>query len=271
MRTRYSIWRASIRAKGVCFLRSISPNGHSPSIRIQSAHSLSSQKRNAIKVNCKERCGCTNKRWRSTTRNPGSIWGSGMFCNATRAIRKRKLRSSEHLVSTRISFAALYNLGVTYAQMGRRDEAIASYQAAAEKGQDSPQTAFVWNNLGALHRDAGEVDEALVSFTKAAEFSPMHLEARFNAAMIHVERGETTEAISLFEQAKTLQPNHELVNTWLGLAYLREQRAEDAHRCLLLVRRLHPSNWQATIGLAALVRGAGNETEARALYEDALA
>ncbi len=168
------------------------------------------------------------------------------------------------------SFAALYNLGVTYAQMGRREDAIASYHQAAEKGEGHPQAAFVWNNLGALHRDAAENDEALTSFEKAAELSPMHLEARFNAAMIYMERDAVADAIPLFEEAKTLQPNHELVNTWLGLAYLREGRNEDAHRCLLLVRRLHPANWHATIGLAAILAGAGNEAEAKALRDDAV-
>lgn len=168
------------------------------------------------------------------------------------------------------SFAAHYNLGVTYAQMGRREDAIASYYDAAEKGENHPQVAFVWNNLGALHRDAGENDEALTSFVKAAELSPLHLEARFNAAMIYMERDAATDAIKLFEEAKQIQPNHELVNTWLGLAYLREEQVEDAHRCLLLVRRLHPSNWHATIGLASILKGVGNDAEAEALFEDAL-
>lgn len=168
------------------------------------------------------------------------------------------------------SFAALYNLGVTYAEMGQTGKAIEYYDQAAEKSPDHPQVAYVWNNLGALHRAAGDTEKALTSFVEAAKRSPSHLEARFNAGMIHLEREESDEAVRLLAEAKVIEPNHELVNTWLGIAYLKQENFEEAHRCLLLVQRLYPENWHAAIALASILKGLDNDADAMALLNQAL-
>lgn len=169
------------------------------------------------------------------------------------------------------SFQAHYNLGVTYTQLGRTEDAVLHYTTALEKGDRHPLSAFAWNNLGALHADASRLDEALAAYERAAAASPAHLESRFNAAMIRVERGDMVEAVTLLEQAAQIAPTHELVQTQLGLAYLRAERVEEAFRSLLLVRRLYPTNWTATIGLAALRAAEGNADEARALLDEAVA
>lgn len=88
--------------------------------------------------------------------------------------------------------------------------------------------------------------------------------------MIYVEQGRVDEAIHLLEEAAELEPNHEQVNLRLGLAYLRAERGQDAYRCLLLVRRLYPENWTATVGLAVLHARAQERERARALLADAL-
>ena len=83
--------------------------------------------------------------------------------------------------------------------------------------------------------------------------------------------GSVEEAIAHLERAATIAPSHEAVNLRLGLAYLEAGRGEDAYRTLLLVRRLHPGNWAATVGLA-VVHAARQEPEpARRLLDQALA
>jgi tetratricopeptide (TPR) repeat protein len=169
------------------------------------------------------------------------------------------------------SFEARYNLGVTYANMGRRADATEQYQQALAVEHSPYQEAMVLNNLGSAKREAGDVDGALEHFELAAGASRVHFESRFNAAMIYLERGRVTDAIERLEAAADLQPNHELISVELGNAYLADGRVEDAFRSYLLVRRLHPSNWRATLGLAAVRAGGGQPAEARQLLDEAVA
>jgi len=83
-------------------------------------------------------------------------------------------------------------------------------------------------------------------------------------------RGELDEAVRLLEQAARLQPDHELVNTGLGMAYLHKGRNEEAYKSFLLVRRLYPQNWVATLGLALLHAGSDQPEKARELLDEAL-
>ncbi len=169
------------------------------------------------------------------------------------------------------SFKARYNLGVTYTNMGRVDDAIAIFDEALELDPKNPEVSATRNNLGAIYLSRGKADLALEHFTAASKAAPFNLEARFNAALIHFDRGDADQAIELWEEAAKLQPNHEQVNLRLGLAYVAVGRGEDAYRCLLLVRRLHPENWAATVGLAVLHARAEQPDVSGELLADAFA
>lgn len=168
------------------------------------------------------------------------------------------------------SFKAYYNLGVTYANQNRPDEAVNAYEKALELAPNHPEAGKVHNNLGAIHQAKGEIDEAAARYEQAVAVSPFHLESRYNLAVIYLARDRVDEAIELLEDAAALQPNHEIVMTRLGFAYLRQGRNEEGYRSLLLVRRLYPANWEATLGLAALAAASGQEEQARGLLNDAL-
>ena len=78
------------------------------------------------------------------------------------------------------------------------------------------------------------------------------------------------DAIRLLEEAARLDPNHELVHTRLGRAYMEKGRGEDAYRALSLVRRLYPRNWFAPLGMAVLFAATDRPDQARPLLADAL-
>ncbi len=169
------------------------------------------------------------------------------------------------------SFKARYNLGVTYSNMGQVDQAVAIYEEALELDPKNVEASAARNNLGAILLSLGETDRALEHFEASLKAAPYNIESRFNAALIYAERGRAEEAIELLEEAAKLEPNHEQVNLRLGLAYLDAGRGEDAYRCLLLVRRLYPGTWPATVGLAVLHARAEEPDVARDLVAQALA
>jgi len=168
------------------------------------------------------------------------------------------------------SFKARYNLGVTYSNMGRVDEAVAMYEKALELAPKDFEAPAARNNLGALFLARGETDRALEHFEAALKAAPSNIESRFNAAIIYLDKGRAGEAIELLEQAAKIEPNHEQVHLRLGMAYLDADRGEDAYKSLLLVRRLYPQNWGATVGLAVLHARAKELDTAKKLLEEAL-
>ena len=202
---------------------------------------------------------------RSTTPFPSSSWGWATSCSGPAASPEAERAFASVLELDPDAFKAHYNLGVTYGNMGRLDEAIAAYETSIELAPQHPESGMAHNNLGAIHQARGEVDQAQARYEQAVALSPYHLESRYNLAVIYLARDRAEEAIGLLEQAAALQPNHEVVSTRLGWAYLRVGRNQDAYRSLLLVRRLYPGNWEANLGLALLHAASGNQEEAKAL------
>ena len=172
----------------------------------------------------------------------------------------------EHVLEVEVdSTKARYNLGVTYTNLGRLEDAIRVYEEALQLAPDGEDAPATHNNLGTIFLELGQSGRALAEFEAALRGSPYHLESRFNAALIHLERGDLGSGIVYLEQAAALNPNHEQVLVRLGFAYLAALRGDDARRSLLVVRRLYPQNWTASIGLAVLAVRAGEPEEAQTL------
>ena len=168
------------------------------------------------------------------------------------------------------SFKAHYNLGVTYGNQRRIDDAVAEYEKALEIGPNHPEASLAHNNLGAIALDRGQTDEAMEHFERSVGVAPRHLESRYNLALIYMEKRRVEDAVEMLEAATRVDPNHELVNVRLGLAYLESGRGEDAFRTFTLVRRLYPGNWVAPLGLAVLHAANQRPGQARELLDVAL-
>ncbi len=168
------------------------------------------------------------------------------------------------------SFEARYNLGVTYGQQQRTDEAMRAYEAALALRPEHPQAVSVLNNLANLYLARGEREAAVSRFEQAVAASPSHFESRFNLGVQYLQAGELDRGVEMLEAAVALQPNHEAGNETLAMAYLSGGRNQDAYRTFLLVRRLHPSNWVAPLGLAVLHAASDDPERARALLGEAI-
>ena len=123
------------------------------------------------------------RRSRSTTRSRSCTWARATCCSAPGATT-RPCRPSSHVLELEPdSFKARYNLGVTYSNMGRIEEALAIYEEALELDPKDFEAPAARNNLGALLLAQGETERALAHFEAALEAAPGNLESRFNAAL----------------------------------------------------------------------------------------
>ena len=132
---------------------------------------------------------------------------------------------------------ALVNLGNVLSLLGRRGEALESYDKAlvvrpdffealfnrgnlllelrrpqeALKGYDQllalrPDFVNGWNNRGTALRNLQRLEEALVSFSRAAKISPSHINALTNVAIVLWDMRRLDDALTAADHALKIQP-----------------------------------------------------------------
>jgi len=97
------------------------------------------------------------------------------------------------------------NLGNTLKELGRLDEAEASYTKAIAL---KPDFAEAYNNLGITLKELGRLDEAEASYTKAIALKPDFAEAHSNLGITLKELGRLDEAEASYTQAIALKPDY---------------------------------------------------------------
>lgn len=104
------------------------------------------------------------------------------------------------------AFAPGHNaLGLAYAGLERRDDALSSYEAALRA---DPALAAAYINRATLRRDIGQLRQARTDLDRAVALQPHEPAAHGNRASLLMELGEPGEAIASFERALTLKPNY---------------------------------------------------------------
>lgn len=88
----------------------------------------------------------------------------------------------------------------------------------------APDSARMHINLGNAYDDIGKHEEAIASYKKAIEVDPGNVNAYNNLGYIYVSIGKHEEAIALFKKAIELDPNQALVHNNLAVAYYYEKQ-----------------------------------------------
>jgi len=103
------------------------------------------------------------------------------------------------------------NLGQAYAKLGKTDDAIAEYNAAAQI--DPANAGLYYYNLGAILTNSGKVDEANAAFDKAIDADP-------NRADAYYWKGVNLLAKATLKDNKMIAPpgTAENLNKYLALA-----------------------------------------------------
>lgn len=97
----------------------------------------------------------------------------------------------------------LFNLGVTFLESGRADEAITWLTAAR---REDPTRADTHYYLGLAFLRQQRLGEATDALRKAIELDPGHAGAHIALAKVYLARGERTPALEEFAKAATLNP-----------------------------------------------------------------
>ena len=120
------------------------------------------------------------------------------------------------------------NLGYLLVDLGKVDDAISHFEAAATirtRKTDKHYnvgSAFIEMNLADALARKGQSDEAMVHFEQAIKLEPNYADAYYNRGNILFAKGQTDEAIADLEKSLVIEPNHADAHTSLGNALLRK-------------------------------------------------
>lgn len=129
-----------------------------------------------------------------------------------------------------------FELGNVYADLSRRDEAKAAYEAALDL---DPAYVEVLVNLGALQNEKGETEEAIGLLEKAVEIRPDDPRAYVNLGSAYYSKGEYYEAMEHYRKAIEVNPETYEAHYQIAVAFADAGIYREAIR-----------SWQKVIELA---------------------
>jgi tetratricopeptide (TPR) repeat protein len=135
---------------------------------------------------------------------------------------------------------ALINRAITLHELGRYDDARASFESASEADLEegvgrfpsvlATRLAHGHAQLAELYRQSGATAEAVEQLRRAVELRPRFADIRNKLARALIDSGEPAAAIAELEQILSLNPNFLAARINLGLAWYRSGDLEAASR-----------------------------------------
>ncbi|MDJ0579531.1 CHAT domain-containing protein, partial [Crocosphaera sp.] len=175
------------------------------------------------------------------------------------AIAILQLKPDDHL--------AWGNRGIALRQLGRLDEAIASYDKAL---QLKPDDHLAWYNRGNALGNLGRFDEAIASFDKALQLKPDDHLAWYNRGCALGNLGRFDEAIASYDKALQLKPDDHLAWGNRGIALRQLGRLDEAITSYDKALQLKPDDHEVWNNRGIALGNLGRLDEAIASFDKAL-
>jgi len=159
--------------------------------------------------------------------NPGFLDAHRPISSAARRLSS-PAEAAAHLRQTArldASAAPRVELGVVLAELGRTNEAMASYTEALARDPNEP---VAHANLAALLSDAGQHERAMPHFEAAIRLQPTNAVTRFNLAVSLLRQQRDREAVEQLRESVRLQPRG--LNALNRLAWVLATSPDDSVR-----------------------------------------
>jgi tetratricopeptide (TPR) repeat protein len=97
-----------------------------------------------------------------------------------------------------------FNMGITYADQGKRDKAIEAYNKTLEL---RPSYGGARNNLGVFYFNDHKYDKALEYFTGVTKYDSLYTDGYANTGACYENTGRHAEAMEQFKKAVKINPD----------------------------------------------------------------
>ncbi|HVS66028.1 MAG TPA: sulfatase-like hydrolase/transferase [Thermoanaerobaculia bacterium] len=152
----------------------------------------------------------------------------------------------------------LRQLGLSLAEVGRHDEAVAVLEPLAEQGDTR-----ALHDLGRALSEAGDQAEAESVLQRVLERDPADPEAHQTRALVALRRGEPREALALAERATELDDGLSLAWNLRGAASHQLGERRRALEAWERAVELDPSNFDALFNIALVAEELGETSRLR--------
>ena len=160
------------------------------------------------------------------------------------------------------------NLGITLQELGRLDEAEASYTQAITL---KPDFAEAHSNLGNALKELERLDEAEASYRQAIALKADYAEAHNNLGITLQGLGKLEEAEASYTQAIGLKADYAEAHNSLGTTLKELGRLEEAEASYRKAIALKPDFAEAYNNLGGTLQEVARLDEAKASYTQAIA
>jgi arylsulfatase A-like enzyme/Flp pilus assembly protein TadD len=133
-------------------------------------------------------------------------------------------------------------LGKTYANLGKYEDAIRHYRESIRLGFEMPG---LLNDLGKVLAKAGKSEEAARQYEKAIQIDPDFTDAHHNLGGILQKQKKYDQAIAHYTTVLELKPDEFKTHHDLAAAYFEKGSFDEAVKHLTEVFRLDPENGRA--------------------------
>lgn len=109
---------------------------------------------------------------------------------------------------------AHYNLGVWYAEEGKLERALTSYNLAVKF---NPDLTEAHNNLGVVHKELGNFQMALECYLNALRCDKQHHQTHNNIAVVYTLMGDVESATEHLQCANSISPEYAEAHNNMGV------------------------------------------------------
>jgi len=163
--------------------------------------------------------------------------------------------------------AAWNNRGVALSALGRKEEAIQSYDKAVDI---KPDYHAAWYNRGVALSALGRKEEAIQSYDKAVEIKPDDHEAWYNRGNALSALGRKEEAIQSYDKAVEIKPDYHAAWYSRGNALSALGRKEEAIQSYDKAAEIKPDYHAAWYNRGIALDALGRKEEAVQSYDQAV-
>ena len=148
------------------------------------------------------------------------------------------------------------------------DRSAAMYREALRL---QPRLAAAWFDLGLTAELKGQAGEAIGHYRKAIQLDPQRAEAQLNLGVLLARRSQWDASLEHLTQSIAARPTLAIAHFHLGQVYEKLDRQSDAMSSYRKSHELDRSHVPTAFALARSLERAGEQEEARDLYEQVVA
>jgi choline-sulfatase len=161
-----------------------------------------------------------------------------------------------------------YHLGDEYGKAGRHDEAFKLYRDGISRGI---RTGWIFSRLGWLYLQQGNKDEAIASYERAAQLNPSDCESLSDLATAYLETGKVADAERVYKWSLATGEEYAPAHNGLGLVAIQKQDLPAARGHFEKAVQLDPDLLEAQLNLGRIYKIMGAKARARACFKAFLA